>query len=57
MQMLGGENTTRSSYKLKDVLRLGANARFLLSWLHMNIEPLMKLGGRADLHVQHNLKL
>lgn len=34
------------------LVRLAAYAGFLLSWLHMNIEPLMRLGGRADLRVQ-----
>jgi glycosyltransferase involved in cell wall biosynthesis len=29
--------------------RLAAFVGFLLSWLHMDMEPLMKLGGRADL--------
>jgi len=41
----------------KLVVRLAACAGFLLSWLHMNIEPLMKLGGRADLRVQRNSEL
>lgn len=36
------------------MVRLAAYAGFVLSWLHMNIEPLMKLGGRADLRVQRN---
>ena len=33
-------------------VRLAASAGMLLSWLHMDMEPLMKLGGRADLRVR-----
>jgi len=48
----------RAISKSKNVMvRLAAYAGFLFSWLHMNIEPLMKLGGRADLRVQHNSQL
>ncbi len=39
------------------MVRLAGYAGFLLSWLHMNIEPIMKLGGRADLRVQRNSEL
>ncbi len=45
----------RATSKSKNLMvRVAAYAGFLLSWLHMNIEPLMKLGGRADLRVQRN---
>jgi hypothetical protein len=48
----------RATSKSKNLMvRLAGLAGFLLSWLHMNIEPLMKLGGRADLRVQHNSEL
>lgn len=48
----------RSASKSKNIMvRLAAHAGFLSSWLHMNIEPLMKLGGRADLRVQRNSEL
>jgi glycosyltransferase involved in cell wall biosynthesis len=48
----------RASSKSKTLLvRLAAYAGYLLSWLHMNIEPLMKLGGRAALRVQRNSQL
>jgi glycosyltransferase involved in cell wall biosynthesis len=45
----------RATSKSKNLMvRLAGYAGFLLSWLHMNIEPLMKLGGRADLRVERN---
>jgi glycosyltransferase involved in cell wall biosynthesis len=48
----------RTTSKSKSLtVRLAAYAGFVLSWLHMNIEPVMKLGGRADLRVQRNLEL
>ncbi len=39
----------------KVTVRLAAFAGFLFSWLHIDIEPLMKLGGRASLRVQDRL--
>ena|SRR6266478_9837024 len=48
----------RAASKSKNLMvRLAAYAGFVLSWLHTNIEPLMKLGGRADLRVQRNSEL
>lgn len=48
----------RTTLKSKSLMvRLAAYAGFVLSWLHMNIEPLMKLGGRADLRVQRRSEL
>jgi len=48
----------RAVSKSRDpIVCLAGYAGFLLSCLHLNIEPLMKLGGRADLRVQGNLGL
>jgi glycosyltransferase involved in cell wall biosynthesis len=48
----------RATSKSKSLMVcLAACAGFVLSWMHMNIEPLMKLGGRADLRVQRNSEL
>jgi glycosyltransferase involved in cell wall biosynthesis len=35
------------------MVRLAGYAGFVLSWLHMNMEPLMRLAGRSGLRVQH----
>jgi len=52
MHRLSGENTTHSGCELRDVVAVATYVGFLSSWLYMNMEPLMKLGGRAELRVR-----